>query len=185
MSPFDHIFVAMGNLIVSRASDQSLRHFLDAGSGGTAAGLGLAALLEKSATKIHGVCVCDDKSYFEQEINRMLSHFGIRMSVHAADIVDIIEGYQGGGYGINNDAEIASLVDIARQHGLCLDPTYSLKAFIGMRQELHKEAFKGSRVLFIHTGGAFGLFAGEKNSMLNSDLQGEGRCDLKNWTPEI
>jgi D-cysteine desulfhydrase len=44
--------------------------------------------------------------------------------------------------------------------GIFLDPVYTGKAFYGMTQELKKNpGVFGERIVFIHTGGIFDLFA--------------------------
>ena len=53
---------------------------------------------------------------------------------------------------------LSLLVEVARTEGMILDPVYTGKAFYGMTQELKRnpEVF-GDRIVFIHTGGIFGL----------------------------
>ena len=55
--------------------------------------------------------------------------------------------------------ELRLIHEVARTEGLFLDPVYTGKAFYGLTRELEKDrhAF-GERVVFIHTGGIFGLF---------------------------
>ena len=49
---------------------------------------------------------------------------------------------------------------MAKQEGLFLDPVYTGKAFAGLVAMAREGAFRPEeRVLFIHTGGAGGLFA--------------------------
>ena len=73
--------------------------------------------------------------------------------------VDIIDGYVGRGYAQSRPEELTFIRDVARSEGLILDPVYTGKAFYGLAQELRRrrDAF-GQRVVFIHTGGIFGLF---------------------------
>jgi 1-aminocyclopropane-1-carboxylate deaminase/D-cysteine desulfhydrase-like pyridoxal-dependent ACC family enzyme len=64
------------------------------------------------------------------------------------------DGFVGGGYGINDNAELTDLLAIARSDGLILDATYTLKAFRGLLARVRGGAIEtGARVLFIHTGG--------------------------------
>ena len=64
-----------------------------------------------------------------------------------------------GTYGAPNEA-IAALIDQQfREYGLPLDMTYTGKAYHAMLQMLAGEGWQGKRILFIHTGGAGGLFA--------------------------
>ncbi|HZS35591.1 MAG TPA: D-cysteine desulfhydrase family protein, partial [Polyangia bacterium] len=73
--------------------------------------------------------------------------------------VEIVDGYVGAGYAKSRPDELATLRDVARAEGLVLDPVYTGKAFHGFSRELARDrrAF-GERVVFIHTGGIFGLF---------------------------
>jgi D-cysteine desulfhydrase len=53
-----------------------------------------------------------------------------------------------------------TIARVAQVEGIVLDPVYTGKAFHGLIQEIEKGTFKkGETVLFIHTGGIFGLFA--------------------------
>jgi D-cysteine desulfhydrase len=78
----------------------------------------------------------------------------------ARDQIEIVDGYVGLGYAKSRPEELALLRDVARAEGVVLDPVYTGKAFFGLTRELAKDprAF-GERVVFVHTGGIFGLFA--------------------------
>jgi D-cysteine desulfhydrase len=69
--------------------------------------------------------------------------------------VEIIDGYVGGGYAQTSPDLMQLIGDVARTEGIILDPVYTGKAFLGMTREIHK---LGKRVIFLHTGGIFGLF---------------------------
>jgi len=66
--------------------------------------------------------------------------------------------YVGEGYGLMDQGVIDALTLAARTEGLLLDPVYSGKAMKGLIDQARKGAFKGERVVFLHTGGAQGLF---------------------------
>ena len=66
--------------------------------------------------------------------------------------------YVGEGYGLVDQGVIDALALAARTEGLLLDPVYSGKAMKGLIDQARKGAFKGERVIFLHTGGAQGLF---------------------------
>lgn len=66
--------------------------------------------------------------------------------------------YVGAGYGLVDQGVIDALTLAARTEGLLLDPVYSGKAMKGLIDQARKGAFKGQRVVFLHTGGAQGLF---------------------------
>jgi D-cysteine desulfhydrase len=48
---------------------------------------------------------------------------------------------------------------LAKQEGLFLDPVYSGKAFFGMLQRMKEGLIEEDDVVFVHTGGLFGLMA--------------------------
>ncbi|AYV49258.1 D-cysteine desulfhydrase [Caulobacter flavus] len=66
--------------------------------------------------------------------------------------------YVGEGYGLVDQGVIDALALAARTEGLLLDPVYSGKALKGLIDQARKGAFEGQRVVFLHTGGAQGLF---------------------------
>ena len=132
------------------------------GSGGTAAGIELGARLAQLDGQVVGVPVCDDEAFFRDKIGTLCAQatrdYDLPVDVPPEDI-GLLGGYVGGGYGVSSEAERASLVELARTEGIVLEPVYSGKAFHALRSEL-KGRFAGVRdVLFLHTGGVFGLAA--------------------------
>jgi L-cysteate sulfo-lyase len=68
--------------------------------------------------------------------------------------------YVGDGYGIPTDSMNDAVLLLARLEGLLFDPVYSGKGLAGMLDLIDKKQFgKSDNLLFIHTGGAAGLFA--------------------------
>lgn len=128
------------------------------GSGGTAAGLALAVHLSKYPARVHAVNVCDDAACFHRRVNDILDELG--SAARSEQILDIIDGYVGRGYAQSRPEELDLLASIARTSGIILDPVYSGKAVFGLVHEWagNRERFKGDRILFIHTGGLFGLY---------------------------
>lgn len=72
----------------------------------------------------------------------------------------MIDGYKGRGYGLSTDAELRFLTRVAQSTGIVLDPVYTCKGVLGMLGEACKEsnAYRGTRLLFVHTGGVFGTY---------------------------
>jgi L-cysteate sulfo-lyase len=66
--------------------------------------------------------------------------------------------YVGAGYGLIDDGVIDALKLAARTDALLLDPVYTGKAMKGLIALAHQGAFDGETVVFLHTGGAQGLF---------------------------
>jgi D-cysteine desulfhydrase len=120
------------------------------GSGGTTAGLLAGVTLLDLPWRVVGINVCNDRAYF-------LERFDLPVAV-PAERIEIIEGYVGRGYARSRPEELAGIVRVARSSGLILDPVYTGKAFLGLLQELAREPTAlGERVVFLHTGGVFGL----------------------------
>jgi len=71
----------------------------------------------------------------------------------------LIDGYQGTGRASVEEAELSTIVRLARDEGIVLDPVYTAKAFAGLVTTLEKDPKAlGHRICFIHTGGIFSLF---------------------------
>ncbi len=137
-----------------------------AGSGGTGAGLLLGAKmlgLSPRDLRIVGVCVCDDGDYFVDTIHRICGEFDDRYGLAVGvgrDDIEIIDGYVGLGYAKSRPEELECLRDMARREAIILDPSYTGKAFYGVVRELERDPERfGSRIVFLHTGGIFGLLA--------------------------
>ena len=132
------------------------------GSGGTHAGLLLGQKYYNQNYQVVGVNVCDDEAYFVDKINRIsnkaIDRFNLIVDFKKEDI-KIIDGYVGEGYALNRQQEIDFIKQVALTEGIILDPVYTGKALFGIRDQILKGRFKkGERILFIHTGGLFGLF---------------------------
>lgn len=135
---------------------------LAVGSGGTYAGLQLGNKVFKNDGKIYGINVCDDEEYFVNKIyeiiNESKKYYSEDILINRDDI-NIIDGYVGAGYAKSQPEELEIINFIAKLEGLILDPVYSGKAMYGLIQEIKKGSFKEYKnLLFIHTGGIFGLF---------------------------
>ena len=73
----------------------------------------------------------------------------------------------GAGYGLIDASVVAALTTLARSDGVLLDPVYTGKAMKGFLALSAKGAFDGETVVFLHTGGAQGLFG------YQSELEGK------------
>lgn len=136
------------------------------GSGGTLAGLIAGAQLARLDSRVIGVNVCDDAEYFQRKILEDLNQWRLRyrqpINTEAAAI-EIIEGYKGAGYGVADASLWTLIAEVAASEGLLLDPTYTAKAMQGILAEARKGAFgEEGDIIFIHSGGAFGLFARQR-----------------------
>jgi 1-aminocyclopropane-1-carboxylate deaminase/D-cysteine desulfhydrase-like pyridoxal-dependent ACC family enzyme len=68
--------------------------------------------------------------------------------------VEVDDRFIGPGYAVPTEAGLALIRRVARTDGLILDPAYTGKAFLGL---VARASELGPRVIFIHTGGVFGL----------------------------
>ena len=133
------------------------------GSGGTCAGLILGTRIFDLNARVVSVNVCDDRDYFVRVIGDIcdsaISEYGLGIEFSRDDDIEIIDGYVGRGYALSRPEELSLICDVAAAEGIFLDPVYTGKAFFGMVRELegHPGCF-GQRIIFIHTGGIFGLF---------------------------
>ena len=132
------------------------------GSGGTTAGLALGARLCGADIRVAGVNVCDDRDYFVEIIDAICREFySTWLPDESADVpaYDIVDGYVGRGYALSRPEELIAIRDLVRLEGVVLDPVYTGKAYFGMLAELARDRQRfGERIVFIHTGGLFGLF---------------------------
>lgn len=151
--------------LVSQANDRGLRidHVVTAtGSAGTQAGLvtGLKAL--NCGIPLLGIGVRAPKEKQEESVfalaQRTAEKLGCPGVVARGDVV-ADSNYVGAGYGIPRADTLEAISMFAQLEGLLLDPVYSGKGAAGLIDHVRKGRFtKGQRIVFLHTGGAAGLF---------------------------
>ena len=130
------------------------------GSGGTMAGLALGAKLFLPGTKVHGMMV--DRDPFDRITPALMREAAALLETqleitpkdyHLRDMC-------GPGYAIASEAGNAAVSLLAEREGLFLDPVYTGKAFAGLLEMAEEGAFsEEENILFLHSGGAGGLFA--------------------------
>jgi D-cysteine desulfhydrase len=134
-----------------------------AGSGGTGAGIELGIRrLRWSGARALGFAVCDDSAYFQRQIAAIAAEASTRWNLGIeldAAAVAISDAYIGPGYAQSTPEMLATIAEVARTEGVVLDPVYTGKAFFGLLREhtLGHPALVDD-VVFVHTGGIFGLF---------------------------
>ena len=130
------------------------------GSGGTMAGLALGAKLFLPGVRVHGMMV--DTDPFDEITPRLMREAAalLREDVEIAPTDFDLRDMCGPGYAIPSEAGNAAVSLMAQKEGLFLDPVYTGKAFAGLLELAEEGSFrKDERVLFLHSGGAGGLFA--------------------------
>jgi len=145
------------------------------GSGGTLAGLQLSNLLNGYGKRVIGVCVCDDAAYF-QVVAARISHDALPYLVAQGELsqdradrfaaslkptdFELFEEYVGIGYALSRPEELEHIHRLAKLEATVFDPVYTGKATYGMVNELRPggRLRTSENILFIHTGGLYGLF---------------------------
>jgi len=160
-------FVDAAHELVAQAASLDHPGFDDVivatGSGGTlaglAAGFGQLRAAGRSAPRLWGVAVCDDRAYFAGRV----ADIGVGLARDHGIVVpevgegwEVLEGHKGRGYALATTDELRRQTAVAREEGVFLDPVYTGKAWLGL-EALAAAQRIGPRVCFWHTGGLFGL----------------------------
>jgi L-cysteate sulfo-lyase len=131
------------------------------GSAGTQAGLVAGMAVSGADIPVLGIGVRAPKAKQETNVFNLAVETAALMG-HAdrvrREMVVADCDYVGAGYGLIDQAVIDALKLAARSEGLLLDPVYTGKAMKGLIALARQGAFKGETVVFLHTGGAQGLF---------------------------
>ena len=135
------------------------------GSGGTQAGLTAGAEYYQLGCPVYGINVCDDERWFLNKVRSDLDEWSESYLTREDKVwvpkleIKVIDGYVGDGYGRINDSVVETIQILARSEGILLDPVYTGKAFTGLMDQIKQGNFdSGQDLVFIHTGGIFGLF---------------------------
>ncbi len=128
------------------------------GSGGTAAGTALGARIFLPSS--HVIAPMVDTDPFDKIISDIISSacglLGIPSDTPLPELVDM----SGPGYSIPSPEGNEAISLMLRLEGIVLDTCYTGKAFACTVKKAREGAFrKDENILFIHTGGAGGLFA--------------------------
>jgi L-cysteate sulfo-lyase len=141
-----------------------INHVLHAtGSAGTQAGLVVGMKASHCGIPLLGIGVNVDRETQEQRVYKLAvetaEYIGAAGVVARGDVVANCD-YVGDGYGVPTEGMNEAVLLLARLEGLLFDPVYSGKGLAGMLDLIGKKQFgKSDNLLFIHTGGAAGLFA--------------------------
>jgi D-cysteine desulfhydrase len=133
------------------------------GSGGTLAGLVAGQHIFQLDCQVWGINICDDAAHFEKKSRDDLRSW--RKKFKRPENIDewpihVIDGYVGRGYGKSDKQVYDTIKQLAALEGIILDPVYTGKAFQGLINEIQQGKFQSAKnILFIHTGGIFGLMA--------------------------
>jgi L-cysteate sulfo-lyase len=152
--------------LVRQADARGLRidHLVHAtGSAGTQAGLLVGLEGSRSGIPVLGIGVRAPRAVQEANVfdlaERTAAHAGAPGCVQRERVVADCD-YVGAGYGLPTPGMLEAVELLARTEGILLDPVYSGKGMAGLLALVRRGFFeKGRNVVFLHTGGAAGLFA--------------------------
>ncbi len=130
-------------------------------SGGTFAGLFIGFQLAGLDLRPVGAFVLGSDDHWtgalRDLIERTAHRCRVNVRVHDEDI-ELLDA-SGAGYSQPTDAELEHSIQFARRTGLLLDPVYTGKAMFALDRAVAAGRFeRQADVLFLHTGGVYGLF---------------------------
>ena len=150
--------------LVAQADDFDLkidRIVTATGSAGTHAGLVAGLAVIGADVPVLGIGVRAPKDRQEAMV-RKLAHETAVLLGHADRVKDEMTvadcDHVGEGYGLVDEAVVEALTLAARTDGIILDPVYTGKAMKGLIAWARAGRLQGETVVFLHTGGAQGLF---------------------------
>jgi 1-aminocyclopropane-1-carboxylate deaminase len=131
-------------------NNESFDHiFCAAGTGTTAAGLYSYIQKNKLTTTLYVVPVLKGGDFIRNEIANYIS---------IQDQLELHTLYHFGGYAKSTDELLRFIIAFYQQHKILLDQVYTAKLVFGMHDMITRGYFiRGSRILWLHTGGLTGL----------------------------
>ncbi len=132
------------------------------GSAGTQAGLVVGLEGMNAGIPVLGIGVRLPKDRQEANVHKLAEatadYVGMRGGIPRSAVAANCD-YVGPGYGQPTPGMIEAVKMLARLEGILLDPVYSGKAMAGLIDLIRRGEIRTSeRVVFLHTGGAVGLF---------------------------
>lgn len=132
------------------------------GSGGTQAGLAVAAKALGGRIEVCGISVSENKEVFSRDVldiaEQTIRVLDLDIAITEEDI-HVLDDYLGEGYGLVNQEVAETIRMVAVQEGIFLDPVYTGKAMAGLIDQIRQGRFqREEKILFFHTGGTPALF---------------------------
>lgn len=152
--------------LMQQAGEQGvvIDHLVTAtGSAGTQAGLIVGLKATNSGIPLLGIGVGAPQAEQEAKVfelaDETAAFVGAAGCVQRRDVIANCD-YVGPGYGVPTESMNDAVLLLARLEGLLFDPVYSGKALAGLIDLVKSGEFDGvESIVFLHTGGAVGLFA--------------------------
>lgn len=152
----------VSELVEQLGQDSPVDIYCATSSGGTQVGLMLGkALLQCNNWRVIGIPVSDSVQYFETLLRQLerdtVEQFQLSLTSEQTPI-ELRDGFIGEGYAIPYPEAVDTIRLLAATEGIVLDPSYTSKGMTGMLGSIANDP--SDRIpVYIHTGGAFGLFA--------------------------
>ncbi len=128
-------------------------------TGGTQAGLVVAAAGQRPAPRVIGVVVAHPPAELGPAVTGMTTALATDAGVTLAPgAVEFDATQLGDGYGRPTEAADAATALLARTEGLFVDPIYTAKALASLVATVRSGAVAGETIVFWHAGGLPGLF---------------------------
>jgi len=158
-------YVSCAQELMQQADEMGLKIDLlvtATGSAGTHAGLVVGLHGINAHVPVLGIGVRLPKDRQEANVHKLAEataeYVGIAGGIPRESVVANCD-YVGDGYGIPTEGMAKAVQMLAQEEGILLDPVYSGKAMAGMIDLIRKGVIgKDQTVVFLHTGGAVGLF---------------------------
>jgi L-cysteate sulfo-lyase len=158
-------YVSCAQELMQQADEIGLRIdriVIATGSAGTQAGLVVGLDGTNANISVLGIGVRLPRDRQEDNVYRLArataAHIGLKADIARESVVANCD-YVGAGYGVPTEGMVEAVHMLAQQEGILLDPVYSGKAMAGMIDLIRKGVLaRGETVVFLHTGGAVGLF---------------------------
>ncbi|XP_021746596.1 D-cysteine desulfhydrase 2, mitochondrial-like isoform X1 [Chenopodium quinoa] len=137
---------------------------IDAGTGTTAIGFALGALILGLPWKVTAVMLADSYDGYKNQENRLISDFkryapaDLRNYELKDDLVQWVNRDTPRKFGNVLEGEIKACQQVANQTGVPIDPIYTLAAWELAVQLSQKQPDKEEKVVMLHTGGTLGMF---------------------------
>jgi L-cysteate sulfo-lyase len=134
------------------------------GSAGTHAGLVAGLAVMGADIPVLGIGVRAPKPKQEENVLKLARETAALLGRPDAVTPEMVVAdcdYVGEGYGLVDQGVIDALTLAARTDGIVLDPVYTGKGMKGLIALARAGRFEGETVVFLHTGGAQGLFGYE------------------------
>ena len=158
-------YVGCAEELLFQSNAQRLRidHVVHAtGSTGTQSGLVAGLNASNSGIPVLGISVRAPRHTQEENVYRLASDTWRLLGATGElprETVVVNSDYVGEGYGLPTESMLEAVALLAQHEGILLDPVYSGKGMAGLIDLIRKGTFhKDDNVVFVHTGGAAGLF---------------------------